>query len=167
MMGGKAAAETMLELRSAGDYSSSNTKRYEQRWMKAYGNDFYWSQAFAEAVFKHPILLDAVANEVQRKGDSMMACWAEVATNLRPKTYFFRPDVAIPLLFALLREYWAQHVGQRPDMYAMTDKQKVDLQGLGESPLNGVGLNGVDVKSNGSSPVKSPKGKAAAAEGAV
>lgn len=32
-------------------------------------------------------------------------------TNMRPKTYFLRPDVAIPLGFALLREIWQQKVG--------------------------------------------------------
>ena len=30
---------------------------------------------------------------------------------MRPKTYFLRPDVAIPLGFALLREIWNQKVG--------------------------------------------------------
>ena len=32
-------------------------------------------------------------------------------TNMRPKTYFLRPDVATPLGFALLREIWNQKVG--------------------------------------------------------
>jgi hypothetical protein len=32
-------------------------------------------------------------------------------TNMRPKTYFLRPDVAIPLGFALMREIWLQKVG--------------------------------------------------------
>lgn len=31
-------------------------------------------------------------------------------TNMRPKTYFLRPDVALPLGFALLREIWQQKV---------------------------------------------------------
>jgi menaquinone-9 beta-reductase len=76
------------------------------------------SKAGAELVFKYPILLDACANEMQRKGDAMMSKWAEVMTNMRPKTYFLRPDVAIPLGFALLRELWAQKVMGRPDAYA-------------------------------------------------
>jgi len=38
-------------------------------------------------------------------------------TNMRPKTYFLRPDVAIPLGFALLREFWAQKISGRPDKY--------------------------------------------------
>lgn len=33
-------------------------------------------------------------------------------TNMRPKTYFLRPDVAIPLGFALVRELWNQKVGR-------------------------------------------------------
>lgn len=36
----------------------------------------------------------------------------QVMTNMRPKTYFLRPDVALPLGFALLREIWQQKVGQ-------------------------------------------------------
>jgi menaquinone-9 beta-reductase len=46
----------------------------------------------------------------QAKGDAMMSKWAEVMTNMRPKTYFLRPDVAIPLGIALLREVWNQKV---------------------------------------------------------
>lgn len=33
-------------------------------------------------------------------------------TNMRPKTYFLRPDVAVPLGFALLRELWHQKAGR-------------------------------------------------------
>lgn len=40
----------------------------------------------------------------------MMSKWAEVMTNMRPKTYFLRPDVAIPLGVALVRELWNQKV---------------------------------------------------------
>jgi hypothetical protein len=47
---------------------------------------------------------------VQAKGDAMMSKWAEVMTNMRPKTYFLRPDVAIPLGIALVREVWNQKV---------------------------------------------------------
>ena len=44
---------------------------------------------------------------------------AQVMTNMRPKTYFLRPDVALPLGFALLRELWQQKVAKRPDAYVM------------------------------------------------
>ena len=38
-------------------------------------------------------------------------------TNMRPKTYFLRPDVALPLGFALVREFWNQYISGRPDNY--------------------------------------------------
>jgi len=40
MMGGKAAAETLLEMKAIGDYSATSTQAYQKRWMKAYGYDF-------------------------------------------------------------------------------------------------------------------------------
>lgn len=121
MMGGKLAAETILEARSAGNFTAANTAAYERRWMARYGHDFYWSQAFANAIYRCPILLDAVANEVQRTGDTMMSVWAEVATNMRPKTDFFRPFVAVPVTLALLREVWAQKVMGRKPAYVMPE----------------------------------------------
>lgn len=41
MQGGKAAAETILDMRANGDFSRAAAKAYEQRWMKYYGHDFY------------------------------------------------------------------------------------------------------------------------------
>ena len=40
MMGGKAAAETLLEMKDSGDYSAEATRMYYHKWMKAYGHDF-------------------------------------------------------------------------------------------------------------------------------
>jgi len=119
MIDGKTSAEALLQARSAGDFSAVNMKQYENAWKKRYGNDLYWSTAFASAMRRYPILLDAVANEVQRVGDPMMSAWAEVATCMKPKTYFFRPDVGVPLLMALVREIWAQKVVGRPSAYVM------------------------------------------------
>jgi hypothetical protein len=39
---------------------------------------------------RYPIIMDAMASEVQRKGDAFMSKWAEIMTNMQPKTYFFR-----------------------------------------------------------------------------
>ena len=55
---------------------------------------------------------------MKRKGDSMMSKWAEVMTNMRPKTYFLRPDVALQMSVAILREVWGQKVMGKPDQYA-------------------------------------------------
>ena len=42
MQGGKAAAETVLEMRQAGNFSSAACSQYQRRWMEAYGHDFAW-----------------------------------------------------------------------------------------------------------------------------
>ena len=42
VQGGKAAAETVLDMREAGDYSALSCSQYERRWMAAYGHDFAW-----------------------------------------------------------------------------------------------------------------------------
>ena len=57
---------------------------------------------------------------------------------MRPKTYFLRPDVAIPLGFALLRELWAQKVAGRPDRYVMP----AGVANGAAAPANGAAKNG-------------------------
>lgn len=54
-------------------------------------------------------MLSASACVVLRSGRR-----SQVMTNMRPKTYFLRPDVAIPLGFALVRELWNQKVSACP-----------------------------------------------------
>ncbi|KDD74318.1 hypothetical protein H632_c1405p1, partial [Helicosporidium sp. ATCC 50920] len=121
MMGGKIVAETLLEVRAAGDYSARSLKLFERRWYDKFGYDFAFSQRGAELVWRFPILLDACAAEMQRTGDVMMARWAEVMTNMRPKTYFLRPDVALPMGVALVREIWAQKIMGRKSTYELAD----------------------------------------------
>ena len=41
------------------------------------------SKRGAALIYKYPILLDACANEMQRKGDAMMSKWAEVTSALK------------------------------------------------------------------------------------
>lgn len=53
---------------------------------------------------------------------------------MRPKTYFLRPDVAVPLGFALLRELWAQKVRGRPDGYVMPPLPAAAAPTNGKSP---------------------------------
>ena len=119
MMGGKAAAESLLAMRATGDFSAASTRQYERAWMRLYGHDFAMSTKFAELIYKYPILMDAVASEVQRKGDSFMAKWAEIMTCMQPKTYFLRPDVALQLGFAVAREIFEQKVLGKEDKYKM------------------------------------------------
>ena len=40
LQGGKAAAETVLDMRATGDFSKASTRAYERRWVKWFGYDF-------------------------------------------------------------------------------------------------------------------------------
>jgi hypothetical protein len=63
--------------------------------------------------------MDAVTSEIQRKGDVMMSKWAEIMTCMQPKTYFLRPDVALQLGVAIVREVFEQKVLGKADKYQM------------------------------------------------
>lgn len=105
MQGGQIAAQTLLDMIAEGDYSARSTAVYETRWKVKFGNDFKFSMAMAQVLYRFPILLDATAAEIQRQGDKMMAKWAEIMTGLRPKTYFLQPHIALQLSLATLREF--------------------------------------------------------------
>lgn len=119
IMGGKAAAETLVDMKNAGNYSKAAGSLYARRWYNLYGHDFFMSTAMAHVVYRFPIIMDAVASEMQRKGDIMIAQWAEVMTCMQPKTYFLRPTVAVPLGIALVREVIEQYVFGKKSKYVM------------------------------------------------
>jgi hypothetical protein len=52
MMGGQAAADTLLDMRSTGDFSKASTAVYQRRWMAKYGHDFPMSTKFAELIYR-------------------------------------------------------------------------------------------------------------------
>lgn len=108
IQGGKIAGGVLADMKQGGDYSAKSTRVWEQRWFAEFGHDFKMSQYMAVAVWKCPILLDACASEMQRKGDVMMSKWAEIMTGMQPKTYFLQPHVALPLGIAVVREFFKQ-----------------------------------------------------------
>lgn len=119
IQGGKIAAGVLIDMRAGGDYSARSTRVWEERWFAEFGHDFYLSTKAAALIYRFPILLDACAAEMQRKGDAMMAKWAEVMTGLKPKTYFLQPHIALPLGVAVVREVFRQKVlGQGGNYYA-------------------------------------------------
>lgn len=113
IQGGKIAGGVLADMKQGGDFSSKSTRVWEQRWFEAFGHDFKMSQYMAVAVWKCPILLDACASEMQRKGDVMMSKWAEIMTGMQPKTYFLQPHVALPLGIAVAREFFKQKARRR------------------------------------------------------
>jgi flavin-dependent dehydrogenase len=52
MMGGQAAADTLLDMRSTGDFSKASTVVYQRRWMAKFGHDFPMSTKFAELIYR-------------------------------------------------------------------------------------------------------------------
>jgi len=118
ILGGKAAAEVLLSMRQTGDFSKRSTAQYNRKVDQLFAHDFFASKLMAQAIYRAPILMDAVASETQRQGDPMMAKWAEVMTNMRPKTFFLRPDIALNLGYAIVREAIEQYVFRKPDRYA-------------------------------------------------
>uniref|UniRef100_A0A7S1SI38 FAD-binding domain-containing protein n=1 Tax=Tetraselmis chuii TaxID=63592 RepID=A0A7S1SI38_9CHLO len=124
MMAAKAAAETICSMVDTGDFSAASCQPYYDKWMGAFGYDFGMSRAACRLMYKFPVLLDACANEMQVQGDAMMSKWAEVMTNMRPKSYFLRPDVGIPLGFATVRELVHQYILRRPTSYPSTQTVK-------------------------------------------
>ena len=123
IQGGKLAAGVLSDMRTHGDYSTASTRVWESRWYAEFGHDFGTSAAAAKLVWRFPLLLDACASEMQRKGDPMMAKWAEVMTGMQPKTYFLQPHIALPLGIAVVREFFNQKVlGNRANYYASQEK---------------------------------------------
>lgn len=118
ILGGKAAGETVAMMVKSGDFSKRSTNVYNRKIYKQFTHDFFASQLMAQAIYRMPILMDAVASETQRQGDPMMAKWAEVMTNMRSKSYFLRPDIALTLGVAIVREAIEQYVFFKPDRYA-------------------------------------------------
>lgn len=110
IQGGKIAAGVLSEMRANGDFTKRSTQVWQHRWWAEFGHDFALSTKAATLVWRFPILLDACAAEMQRKGDTMMAKWAEVMTGLQPKSYFLQPHIAFPLGIAVAREFIVQKV---------------------------------------------------------
>jgi len=100
------AAETLAEAFAAHDWRASMLKCYQERWMRAFGWDFVWSQRMAVWYTRHPIFLDACAVVTQRRGTEFLDEWAQVMTGTRPKSAFLRSSLMFPLLGEVVRQWW-------------------------------------------------------------
>jgi geranylgeranyl reductase family protein len=103
MDGGEIAAEVLGEAFLKNDLSKQYLKRYHKRCMKSFGRDFKWSSRMAKWFTRHPVFLDAFAALCERRGDAFMLKWAYIMTGSKPKRHFFRPGMALPLLFESFR----------------------------------------------------------------
>jgi geranylgeranyl reductase family protein len=102
------AAETLAEAFAANNFSEKFLRRYQERWMKSFGSDFYWSKKIADFYTKHPIFLDACAELTRQRGAKFLAEWAKVMTGSQPKSYFLQPQIALPMVFEVGRQWLKQ-----------------------------------------------------------
>jgi geranylgeranyl reductase family protein len=99
------AAHTLIEAFAANDFRASFLKRYQARWHKAFGRDFFWSRKLAHITAKFPIFLDACAAVSRKRGPGFLAEWATVMTGAKPKSAFLRPRIVLPLLWEAGRQF--------------------------------------------------------------
>jgi geranylgeranyl reductase family protein len=99
------AAQTLIEAFAENDFRASFLKRYQERWHKAFGRDFFWSRKLAQITAKFPIFLDACAAVSRKRGPGFLAEWATVMTGAKPKSAFLRPRIVLPLLWEAGRQF--------------------------------------------------------------
>jgi flavin-dependent dehydrogenase len=97
------AAGVLEEAFSKNDFSKKFLERYNQRCMKSFGRDFKWSSRMTRWFVRYPIFLDAYASLCSRRGDAFMRKWAYIMIGSKPKKHFFRPGMALPMIFESIR----------------------------------------------------------------
>ena len=100
------AADTLVEALVVRDCSSRFLKRYQDRWMRAFGRDFFWSKRMATWYTKYPLFIDAGAALIRRRGAPFLVEWAKVMTGSQPKSAFLRSRVMLPLLGEAVQQWW-------------------------------------------------------------
>jgi flavin-dependent dehydrogenase len=97
------AAGVLEEAFAKNDFSKKFLRRYSKRCMKSFGRDFKWSSRMTRWFVKHPNFLDAYASLCGRRGDAFMLKWVYIMIGSKPKKHFFRPGMALPMIFESIR----------------------------------------------------------------
>jgi len=98
MESAKYAADVVVDALEAGNLNKSFLKRYHDKWYSDWGREFYWSMKVSLFLYRFPILLDAAASLIGKRGAQFLADWANVMTGAGSKLWVLRPDVG-PILF--------------------------------------------------------------------
>eukprot|EP01132_Coremiostelium_polycephalum_P001524 gene1524-1918_t len=93
MEGSKIAAQVLIQAFNERDLSHQSLKRYQDRWMARFGHEFNMSMKMSLFLYRFPIVLDAAAKLIEKRGSRFLAEWASVMTGEREKWWFLRPDV--------------------------------------------------------------------------
>jgi len=97
MESGLYAAEVIHEGIEKGDLSEGMMKKYQDKWYADWGREFVWSMNMSLFLYRFPIILDAAAKLINKRGARFLKEWAEVMTGSQSKIWFLRPDVG-PLI---------------------------------------------------------------------
>jgi geranylgeranyl reductase family protein len=103
MDGGWLAAEELISALELSDLSEKRLKRYQTRWMRAFGWDFKASAWMAKFYTRFPIFVEASARVMQKKGAQILFEWGKMMTGVAPKTGFLRPSMFMPVLIEAAR----------------------------------------------------------------
>jgi len=90
---GEMASKVLIEGFKKLDLSASFLKKYQTVWYNEFGRDFYWSMKMSLLLYRFPVLLDAAAKLIEKRGSKFLAEWAEVMCGTKSKTWFLRLDV--------------------------------------------------------------------------
>jgi len=93
MESGEIGAKIVREGLRKKNLTSRFLKQYQDIWYRDWGREFYWSLKVAYLLYKMPIMLDAAAKLIEKRGAKFLADWAEVMTGSQSKMWFLRPDV--------------------------------------------------------------------------
>ncbi|EFA86486.1 putative CMF receptor CMFR1 [Heterostelium album PN500] len=104
MEGGKIGAEVLIKAFNEKDLSHQSLKRYQDRWMSRFGHEFATSMTMSLFLYRFPIVLDAAANLIGKRGARFLAEWAAVMTGVEPKTWFLRPSVGPFIVLEIFAE---------------------------------------------------------------
>ena len=115
--------------------------------MAAFGRDFRWSRTMAQAYVRYPVLLDASAEMMRRRGSEYFMEWAEAMTGVRPKRSLLAPRLLGPLAAAVAEQWWTRgrrrsSPGPSPVCQATCDERAAAPRRLRpRGPLLGAGMN--------------------------
>jgi flavin-dependent dehydrogenase len=111
--GSAVAAKVLLEGFKKGNLSARQLKRYQDIWYREWGRDFYWSMKMSLLLYRFPIMLDAAAKLIEKRGSKFLAQWAEVMTGTASKTWFLRLDVWPFLVLEIIAQAYRNLTGKK------------------------------------------------------
>jgi len=118
MEGSRLAAQVLIQAFNERDLSHQSLKRYQNAWMDRFGHEFSMSMTMSLFLYRFPIVLDAAASLIEKRGSRFLAEWAAVMTGMKPKTWFLRPDVGPLIFLEIISECFKRAFGSKKQITA-------------------------------------------------